>query len=314
MTANPHSPGPGGRAAEPAEPDEQHEKPPSRLAPALRFTRQILRMPTGLVGVVVMVGFILMALLAPLFIHPSDLSVTEANGPLLGPPQAGYPLGTDPAGRSVLDLVIWGSRTSIAIGLMATALTMVLGAGIGLVAGHYGGRVGRGLMHVTDWFIALPSLPLAIALAAVLGQGTASITIAIGVTSWTGTARLVRAQTLAVEARPFIERARALGATDAQLMTRQVLPNVMPLILVSSTLTVASAILAEATLTFLGLGDPTAVSWGSLINNAFMQGAVTAGAWWYLLPPGLAILVIVLGFTLVGRAVEHLLNARVQAR
>jgi peptide/nickel transport system permease protein len=148
----------------------------------------------------------------------------------------------------------------------------------------------------------------------VLGQGTASITIAIAVTSWTGTARLVRAQTLAVEARPFIERARALGATDAQLMTRQVLPNVMPLILVSSTLTVASAILAEATLTFLGLGDPTAVSWGSLINNAFMQGAVTAGAWWYLLPPGLAILVIVLGFTLVGRAVEHLLNARVQAR
>jgi peptide/nickel transport system permease protein len=314
VTTNFEDPAPGGRASEPTDLAEQPGKPPSRLAPALRFMRQILSMPTGLVGVVVMVGFISMALLAPTFIHPSDLSVTEADGPLLGPPQAGYPLGTDPAGRSVLDLVIWGSRTSIAIGLMATALTMVLGAGIGLVAGHYGGRVGRGLMHVTDWFIALPSLPLAIALAAVLGQGTASITIAIGVTSWTGTARLVRAQTLAVEARPFIERARALGATDTQLMTRQVLPNVMPLILVSSTLTVASAILSEATLTFLGLGDPTAVSWGSLINNAFMQGAVTAGAWWYLLPPGLAILVIVLGFTLVGRAVEHLLNARVQAR
>jgi peptide/nickel transport system permease protein len=290
------------------------EKPPSRFAPAWRITRQILRMPSGLIGVLVMLGFIVMALTAPLFIHPSDLSVTQATGPLLGSPRSGYPLGTDPAGRSVLLLVIWGSRTSLAIGLMATALTMVLGAGIGLVAGHFQGRVGRLLMHVTDWFIALPSLPLAIALAAVLGQGAASITIAIGVTSWTGTARLVRAQTLAVEARPFIERAKALGATDTQLMTRQVLPNVMPLILVSSTLTVASAILSEATLTFLGLGDPTAVSWGSLINNAFMQGAVTAGAWWYLIPPGVAILIIVLGFTLVGRAIEHVLNARVQPR
>jgi peptide/nickel transport system permease protein len=294
--------------------DFTDEKAPSRFLPAWRFTLSILKMPTGLVGVLVMLGFILMALTAPLYIHPSDLSVTQASGPLLAPPQQGYPLGTDQAGRSVLDLVIWGSRTSLAIGLIATALTMFFGAGIGLVAGHFEGRTGRMLMHVTDWFIALPSLPLAIALAAVIGQGAASITIAIAVTSWTGTARLVRAQTLAVEARPFIERAKALGATDTQLMTRQVLPNVMPLILVSSTLTVAGAILAEATLTFLGLGDPTAVSWGSMLNTAFMQGAVTAGAWWYLIPPGVAILVIVLGFTLVGRAVEHVLNARVQPR
>jgi peptide/nickel transport system permease protein len=290
------------------------EKAPSRLVPAGRFAVSILRMPSGLFGVLVLIAFIGMALLAPVFIHPSDLSVTHATGPLLAPPQEGYPLGTDQAGRSVLDLVIWGSRTSLTIGLLATALSMILGAGIGLIAGHSQGPVGRMLMHVTDWFIALPGLPLAIALAAVLGQGTASITIAIAVTSWTVTARLVRAQTLAVEARPFIERARALGATDTQIITRQVLPNVMPLILVTSTLTVASAILSEATLTFLGLGDPTSVSWGTMLNTAFMQGAVTAGAWWYLIPPGIAILVIVLGFTLVGRAVEHVLNARVQPR
>ena len=298
----------------PAERTPVEEKAPSRLAPVGRFALEVLRMPSGLFGVLVMTGFILMALSAPLFIHADDLSVTQATGPLLAPPGHGFPLGTDPAGRSVLLLVIWGSRTSLAIGVLATALTMVLGSAIGLVAGHYQGRTGRLLMHVTDWFIALPSLPLAIALAAVLGQGAASITIAIGVTSWTGTARLVRAQTLAVEARPFIERARALGATDTQLLMRQVLPIVMPLILVSSTLTVASAILSEATLTFLGLGDPTSVSWGSLLNNAFMQGAVTAGAWWYLIPPGIAILIIVLGFTLVGRSVEHALNARVQPR
>jgi peptide/nickel transport system permease protein len=169
-------------------------------------------------------------------------------------------------------------------------------------------------MADTDWFIALPALPLAIALAAVLGQGDASITIAIAITSWPGTARLIRAQTLAVEARPFIERAKALGARDGQLMARQVLPNVAPFILVSATLTVASAILYETTLTFLGLGNPTDVSWGSMINQAFNQGAVTSGAWWYILPPGIAILIVVLGFTLVGRAVENILNPRMAAK
>lgn len=287
---------------------------PSRLEPARRFARSFFALPTGVAGLLILILFIALAVTAPLFIHPSDLSVTQATGPLLAPPLSGYPLGTDPSGRSVLQLVIWGTRPSLSIGLIATVLTMFVGSAVGLIAGHYEGFVARALMHVTDWFIALPSLPLAISLAAVLGQGAASITIAIAVTSWTGTARLVRAQTLAVEARPFIERARALGARDSQIMLRHVLPNVAPLILVSSTLTVASAILSETTLTFLGLGDPTAVSWGAMLNEAFGQGAVTAGAWWYLLPPGVAILIVVLGFTLAGRAVEHILNPRAVAK
>jgi peptide/nickel transport system permease protein len=267
-------------------------------------------MPTGVAGALILLAFTGLAVFAPLFIHPSDLSVTDAHGPLLHPPTAGFPLGTDQPGRSVLDLVIWGARPSLAIGVLATVLTMFLGAVVGMVAGHYEGFGGRALMHVTDWFIALPSLPLAISLAAVLGQGATSITIAIAVTSWTGTARLVRAQTLAVEARPFVERAKALGASNVQIMARHVLPNVMPLILVSSTLTVSSAILSETTLTFLGLGNPTDVSWGTMLNQAFGQGAVTSGAWWYLLPPGIAILIVVLGFTLVGRAVEQILNPK----
>jgi peptide/nickel transport system permease protein len=207
-------------------------------------------------------------------------------------------------------LMIWGARPSLAIGVISTALTIVVGSTIGLLAGHYGGLTSRILMAITDWFIALPTLPLAIGLAAVLGQGDSSITIAIAVTSWPGTARLIRAQTLAVEARPFIERAKALGARDGQLMIRQVLPNVSPFILVSATLTVAGAILTETTLAFLGLGNPTDVSWGSLINQAFFQGAVSAGAWWYILPPGIAIVIVALGFTLIGRAVENILNPR----
>ena len=281
-----------------------------RAAALRRFARAYAGSPSGLAGLGILVAFTVLALAAPLFIHPSDLNVINATGPSLAPPSAHYPLGTDQPGRSVLLLLIWGTRPSLAIGVIATGLTMILGSTIGLFAGHYGGAASRLLMALTDWFLALPGLPLAMALAAVLGQGSTSITIAIAVTSWPGTARLIRAQTLAVEARPFIERAKALGAGHRQIMLRQVLPNVAPLILVSSTLTVASAILSEATLTFLGLGNPTDVSWGSMINQAMGQGAITSGAWWYLIPPGVAILIVVLGFTLVGRATENILNPR----
>ena len=299
--------------AQPASPASVGTSPP-RTQALRRFLRAYRHSPTGIAGLIVLILFLGVAVLAPTFIGPDQLDVTRVDGPLLSPPTTGYPLGTDWAGRSVLLLVIWGARASLAIGIMATVLTMVLGAAIGLIAGHFEGWLGRGLMHVTDWFIALPGLPLAISLAAVIGQGPLSITIAIAVTSWTGTARLVRAQTLAVEARPFVERARVLGAGNQAVMVRHVLPNVAPLILVSSTLTVAGAILAETTLTFLGLGDPTDVSWGSMLNQAFGQGAVSRGAWWYLLPPGIAILVVVLGFTLVGRAVEQILNPRLLNR
>jgi peptide/nickel transport system permease protein len=286
---------------------------PPRTARSRQAAAQFFRMPTAIAGLAILVTFTGAALTAPLYIHPSDLDVTRATGGQLAPPSAHYPLGTDQPGRSVLLLLIWGARASLAVGAVATLLAVVLGSAIGLLAGHYQRWLGRGLMHVTDWFIALPSLPLAISLAAVLGQGVTSITIAIAITSWTATARLVRAQTLAVEARPFIERVRALGAGNMQIMVRHVLPNVAPLILVSSTLTVAGAILAETTLTFLGLGNSTEVSWGTMINQAYTGSAISRGAWWYLLPPGIAIVLVVLGFTMTGRAVEHILNPRVRS-
>jgi peptide/nickel transport system permease protein len=283
---------------------------PPRLQALRHFAREFARRPAAMAGLAILVAITVLALTAPLFIHASSLDVINAPGQPISPPSARFPLGTDYAGRSILALLIWGTRPSLAIGVIATGLTMVLGSALGLLAGHYPGATSRVLMAFTDFFLAMPTLPLAIALAAVLGQGDTSITIAIAVTSWPGTARVVRAQTLAVEARPFIERARALGARDSQLVLRQVLPNVAPFILVQGTLTVASAILTETTLTFLGLGNPTDVSWGAMINQAFFQGAVSAGAWWYILPPGVAIVVVVLGFTLIGRAVENILNPR----
>jgi peptide/nickel transport system permease protein len=307
-------PGPGVVESSPEATAPGLGRPPARFTGLRRRLAQFFTMPTGIFGAAVLIAVVATALFAPLIVPAAALDVTRVNGPSLHAPTAGYPLGTDQAGRSVLDLVIWGTRSSLVIGLIATALTVLVGTTIGLVAGHYGGWVERLLMQITDWVIALPGLPLAISLAAVLGQGNTSIIVAIAVTSWTGTARLVRAQTLAVSARSFVERAKALGATDGQVMRRHILPSVVPIVLVTSTLKIADSILSAATLTFLGLGNPMDVSWGSILNSALGQGALTAGAWWYLIPPGVAILIVVLGFTLCGRALETIINPRMGAQ
>ena len=181
----------------------------------------------------------------------------------------------------------------------------------GIASGHYRGFGGAALQRLTDWFLVIPFLPLAIVLATVLGGGsTVTIIVVIGVTSWAGTARLIRAQTLSVEGRPYLERSRALGSGNWHQMTRHVLPNVLPLVLANTTLTVAIAILSETTLSFLGLGDPLRPSWGATLDQAFSNGAISAGAWWYLGPPGLCVVLVVLSFTLIGRALEQILNPR----
>jgi len=185
---------------------------------------------------------------------------------------------------------------------------------MGIASGHFVGIVGNGLSRITEWFLVIPFIPFAIVLATVLGHSFWVLIVVIGVTSWASTARLIRSQTLSIEGRPFIERARALGAGHWHQMTRHVLPNVMPLVFANTTLTVALSILAETTLSFLGLGDPFVVTWGSMLENAFQSGAIDNGAWWYLIPPGLAVVVVVLAFTLVGRALETILNPRLRER
>ncbi|MBB5643298.1 ABC transporter permease [Cryobacterium roopkundense] len=268
----------------------------------------------GLVGLVVLLAVILLAVLAPLLAPQSTLDVTQITAPQNDPPSLDNPLGTDPAGRSVLALLIWGARVSLLVGFSATLVSMVIGTVMGMAAGHFTGVVQALLMRVIDFFLVVPSLVLAIVLSSVIGPGVVTIVLAIGITSWAGTARLVRSQTLTVEARPYIERAWALGASDAHVIGKHVLPAVMPLVLANTTLTVGSAIIAESTLSFLGLGDPSNISWGSMLKTALDTGAATGGYWWYVLPPGLAIVVVVLSFTLVGRAMESVINPTLRGR
>jgi peptide/nickel transport system permease protein len=214
----------------------------------------------------------------------------------------------------VLALLVWGARVSLLVGFSATAVSMVIGTIVGMAAGHFTGTAQAVLMRVIDFFLVVPGLVLAIVLSSVIGPGVATIIIAIGITSWAGTARLVRSQTLTVEARPYIERSWALGASDGHIITKHVLPAVMPLVLANTTLTVGSAVIAESTLSFLGLGDPGSISWGSMLKTALDTGAATGGYWWYVLTPGIAIVIVVLSFTLVGRAVESVINPTLRGR
>lgn len=284
-----------------------------------RFARSYARNRAGMAGLISLLLIATAALTAPLFIDQAHLTVTGAPGQAYEPPGPEHPLGTDNFGRSVLDLIIWGARVSLAVGLLATVVSVSLGTLVGVTAGHFGSSGGTGgritstvLMRITDWFLVLPTLVLAVALAAVLPGGTGTIIAAIGLTVWPPTARLVRAQTLAVEARPYVERARALGGGHTHVMLWHVLPNVMPVVLAQTTLLVATSIIAESTLAFLGMGDPTTISWGGILEAARTAGAVSAGIWWYMVPPGLAIAVVALSFTLCGRALESVINPRLR--
>ncbi len=285
-----------------------------RRASAGRVWAEFRRNRAGVVGLAVLGFFVLVAVFAPLLADKSGLDVTQATGQPMSPPYPGYPLGTDKQGRSILTLLIWGTRVSLVVGFAAALVAMVIGTLVGISSGHFTGWVGGLLSRFTEWFLVIPFLPLAIVLASVLGHSFWILILVIGITSWASTARLIRAQTLSIEARPYLERAKALGAGHWRQMNRYVLPNVMPLVFANTTLTVAGAILTETTLSFLGLGDPFHVSWGSMLENAFDEGAISAGAWWYLFPPGIAIVLVVLAFTLVGRALETVLNPRLRER
>ena len=230
-------------------------------------------------------------------------------------PSLSYPLGTDNFGRSVLALVVAGARISLLVGFAATIGAMVIGALVGITAGYFGGtKIDTILNAFTNWFLVLPWLVLAIVLATILGRTLLNIIVVIAITSWASTARLVRAQTLSVRERTYVERARALGAGHRHLIANHILPNVFPVLFANAILTVALSILSETTLSILGLGDPTSVSWGRIIEESFNAGALTSGWWWWLIPPGIAIVLVTLSFTMCGYALDEVLNPKLRAR
>ena len=253
---------------------------------------------------VIVAGFGLTALAAPLLIPQHHVSVVDATGPLLAPPSLRFPLGTDENGLSVLELTLWSTRISLLVGLSATVLAIGVAVVVGLPAGHLAGWPATLLGRVIEWFLVLPQLPTAIALAAVLRPGLFSITLAIAVTSWAPAARTIQIGVRTLEAGPYLDPVRALGAGHWHQLRRHVLPALRPLVLANALLIVANAILAESALAFLGLGDSGRLSWGTMLHHAGLAGAVTAGAWWYLLPPGAAVMLVVVALGGCSRLLE----------
>ena len=286
-----------------------------RRTEALRRNWRLFRAKkSGMFGLVMLLAIVAIAAFAPLLVNSDGLDLTKATGGVLEHPTSHDWLGTDDNGRPILTLLIFGSRVSLFVGLVATLISMVIGTLVGLVSGFLDGWVASILFRLTEWFLVIPFLPLALILATILGRGLFNICLVIGITSWPGTALLIRSQTLSIRERPYLERARVLGAGRWHQMARHVLPNVMPMVFANTTLTVAGAILTETTLSFLGLGDPTRTSWGTMLENAFQVGAITTGAWWYIVPPGVCVVLVVLAFTLVGQALEEVFNPRLRSR
>jgi peptide/nickel transport system permease protein len=279
------------------------------------FWRTFRRNRQAVIGLVILVLAALMALLAPVLANEEALrAVNTVDNPTWASPSREFLLGTDNLGRSVAVQFVYGARISLLVGLLATVLTIVIGTLVGVMAGFFGGWTEATLMRITDWFLVIPFLPLAIVLARILGPSVWNIILVIGITSWPYVSRLVRAQVLTVKQRLYVERARAMGASRWHVVRRHVLPNVGPVILANTTLTVPIAILTETTLAFLGLGDPTRPSWGKTLQEAYEAGAITRNAWWYYLPAGIGIAVVVLAFAMVGRALEEILDPRLRER
>jgi len=260
-------------------------------------------------------GLIVISLYVILAISASQIAPYNPFAPsydILQPPTSSHLLGTSEVGNDILSQVIYGSRVSLLVGFVAASVSLLIGTSFGLVSGYYGGIVDAILTRVTDIFLVIPVLPLMIIMAAVLGARLSNVILVVGLLGWPSTSRIVRSQTLTIKERPFIENARTIGSSNRHIILRHILPNVMTLIFANAVLVVNYAIISEAILSFLGLGDVSQISWGIMLYYAFRSGALSSGAWWYVFPPGLCLVSLVLSFAFVGRALDAIFNPKLR--
>jgi len=280
--------------------------PPRELSPAQRALRRLVRRRGAMVGLIVVVFFVALAIFAP-WIAPDDPLATSWGAVRQAPTMAHW-FGTDEIGRDVLSRVIWGTRASLLAGLVSVGISLAVGVPLRLVAGYVGGWIDMLISRITDAMLACPFLVLAIALAAFLGPSLTNAMIAIGIAATPIFVRLARAQVLAVKVEDYIEAARAVGNSGLRIALRHVFPNIVAPVIVQATLAIAAAVIAEASLSFLGLGQqPPAPSWGSMLNTAknYVENAPWMAVW-----PGLSIFLLVLSFNLLGDGLRDALDPR----
>lgn len=280
-----------------------------------KIMKQVLRNPMGAIGVAILSVFVFIAIfgsvISPYGIEP----ITDGSVGQLDPQSKDHWMGTDLLKRDIFSELLYGARTSMIVGIVSAVIASVLGAGIGLYSGYVGGWKDEVIMRLNDIVLSIPWLVLMIIIAAFLGDiNLTGIILIIGLTGWSGTARLVRAQVLSIRERQYIERARAIGAGDMHIIKSHVLPNAFPLVFANTILTVAISILSEATLSFLGMQPSNTVTWGTMLSDASSSSAYLIGLYWWIIAPGLCIVFVVLGFTLLGYALDDVMNPKLRKR
>lgn len=263
-------------------------------------------------GVCLLTFFLILAFVGPLvyeYYHDEYFL-----GPRLGDPTEEFKLGFDEMGRDVFGAVVYGTRASLAIGIFVALLIVLIGTTIGIAAGYYGGVIDIILMRITEVFMLIPNMPLIMTVAAIVGQSFTNIIVILGITGWTSTARLVRAQTLSIKQRNYVERAKSIGASDFYIMRKHILPNVFPLVFSNIILLVQNSIILESTLAFLGIGDPTIPTWGQLLRSAREVGAISAGYWWLFIPAGVCLVGLAASFVFIGYGFDEILNPKLRRR
>ena len=274
------------------------------------FARRYLRNYGAVAGLVIMLIVVAVALAAPLLYEESPWMMVA--DPLIPPfTNADYPFGTDMLGRDITAGLVWGARVSLMVGLLSTAVALLFGIVVGSIAGYCGGRVDDALMRFTEFFQTIPQLAMAVVLVAILSPSVYSIMGAIAVVSWPPAARLVRSEFMTLKQREFVQAAIVIGQTPARIVGTQILPNAMSPIIVSASFMVATAILTESSLSFLGLGDPNIASWGRLVGEG---RSLIRSSWYICAVPGVAIMLAVLSLNLVGDGLNDALNPKLQKR
>jgi peptide/nickel transport system permease protein len=285
--------------------------------------REVGRRPLGAFGLVTIAVVLLMALFGPLLASQDPLASSSFDfAHRMQGPSGAHWMGTDESGRDLFSQFLLGARSPLIVGIAAGLASCFIGAVVGICAGYFGGHPDRALTFLDDWFLVIPFVPFAVLVAVLLqddaqqipGGKTGIIVFVLAITGWAATTRIVRAQVVTLRELQFVERARSQGASHLWIMRRHILPNVMPIVWANSLLIIALAVLGEAGLSYFGLGDPGAFSWGTQLHNGFRAGAINAGAWWYVVPPGVAITLLVLAFFAIGQVIEEIADPRGRKR
>lgn len=285
------------------------------LVSGRQFIRVVTATTTGQIALAICLMCLVIGIFAP-WIAPFDPAQKhyEAGKLLrLSPPSWKHWLGTTSLGRDVLSQMIWGVRPALLVGLSVALGSAIIGANIGLLAGYFGGRLDNALMRFTDIVMGVPFLPFVIVMLSVTGKGLSSLILAMVLVMWRASARIIRAQVLSLKEMPFVSAARITGGSELAILYREIAPNIVPLALVNMAFTLAWAITTEASIGFLGFGDPDVISWGGIIYDAFASQAMYRAPWW-VAPPGIAIMVLVSAVYLVGREYESVVNPRLGGR